>query len=130
MSILSLYAATTGLDVTSLTKVWANTNPHTRGILSIRLTERNAALWLRVWGSGKPAPADWGEVQVETLHAERPASCRAIAFTAVYDFGGMECRMQGNVNQGLLVIACFTMFRDGADRSNYFVREFFHEAIN
>jgi hypothetical protein len=50
-----------------------------------------------------------------------------MAFTAVYDFPDMQCRMQGNVNQGLLVIACFTTFRDPSGRSNYFAREFFHE---
>jgi hypothetical protein len=123
----SLHAATVGLDVGGLTKVWANTNPLTQGILRIRLSERDAALFVRVWGSGDPEPADWGEVQVETLHADRPASSRTIAFTATYDLGSMECRMQGNVNQGLLVIACFTVFRDARGRSNYFAREFFHE---
>ncbi len=126
MGSASLHAATGGLDVTSLTKVWANTNPRTQGILRIRLSERDAALWLRVWGSGDPEPCGWGEVQVETLHAD-PISSRTIAFTAVYEFAGMQCRMQGNVNQGLLVIACFTMFRDGGGRSDYFAREFFHE---
>jgi len=117
------------LDVSSLTKSWLNTNEGTRGILQIRLAERDGALRLRIWGAGDRDPVDWEEVHVKTLHADRPGSSRVMAFTAIYDFEFMRCHLQGNVNQGLLVVACFTAFHQKGVRSDYFAREFFHEVM-
>ncbi len=51
---------------------------------------------------------------------------QAAAFSAVYDFGFEEVRLQANVKLGVLVVASFNRFRDESGRSNYFGREFFY----
>ncbi len=122
-------AAPTGavaLDVTPFLGTWLNTNSATRGIAKIILENRGNTLTVHAFAACEPAPCDWGEIQAETIYADRILSHKGIAFTALYDLGFMESHLQANVNQGLLVVASLTTFQDGSGRSNYFSREFFH----
>jgi hypothetical protein len=109
------------LDTAPLTGSWLNTDPSSPGIRAMRLAGANGALRLRVCSS-----FDWGEAPIETLYTDGIRSRTGAAFTARFDLGFLESHLQGNVNQGLLILAGFQTFRDGSGRSDHFVREFYH----
>jgi hypothetical protein len=68
---------------------------------------------------------DWGAVAAPVF-AFTFDGRQAAAFSAVFDFGFEEVRLQANVKSGVLVVATFNQFRDQSGRSNYFDREFFY----
>src|SRR4029077_10461136 len=118
-----------GLEISSMVRSWANTNPATQGIASVQLRFVEGKLRLTIHGAMENAPFNWGEVAVEAIYAENTSSRRGMAFVARYQFGFLDTLIQGNVNAGLLVLAAFHIFHDGSRRSNYFSREFFHEVV-
>lgn len=114
------------LQMDSLPGIWRNTNNETRGIVRVEIAVRGPMLIVRGFGAGAPDPIDWGEVAAEHIFGNSISSHRAAGFTAQYDFDSSQVQLQANWNQGLLVLASFTSFKDGSKRSNYFSREFFH----
>lgn len=115
------------LETSSMVRSWANTNPSTQGIASVRIRSVAGQLRITIEGAVQGAPFNWGEAAIEAVYAENAASRRGMAFVARYRFGFLETLLEGNVNAGLLVLAAFHTFLDGSRRSNYFSREFFHE---
>lgn len=113
------------LQLDPLPGIWLNTNSASRGIVKVIITTRGPKLGVRVFGAGDPAPHDWGELEAEHVYANNISSHTAAGFTAWYRFDFSETLLQANWNQGLLVLASFTSFKDGSNRSNYFSREFF-----
>lgn len=113
------------LDFSSLLGTWVNTNSATTGIVKVILAAKNGALTVRAFSVGEPLPGDTGEVGVEIVYADSLRSQKAVAFTALYDFGFMNSRLQANTSLGLLIIAGFNTFQDGSGRSNCFCREFY-----
>ena len=81
------------------------------------------------FGAGDPAPSEWGEIEADHIYASSISSHAASGFTAWYDFDFSQIHLQANWNQGLLVLASFTSFKDGSKRSNYFSRDFFHREL-
>jgi hypothetical protein len=68
---------------------------------------------------------DWGVVDAPVFAFTFDAK-QAGAFSAIYDFGFEEVRLQANVKLGVLVVVALNQFRDDSGRSNYFDREFFY----
>ncbi len=118
------------LHLDALSGVWLNTNKASRGIIKVIVTLHGPRITVRVYGAGDPEPFDWGEVEAEHIYAGNISSHAAAGFTATYHFDFSEVQLQANWNQGLLVLASFTSFKDGSDRCNYFSREFFHSAAS
>jgi hypothetical protein len=114
------------LHLDALTGVWLNTNRASRGITKVVITLQGHKLFVRVFGTDDSASYDWGETEAEHIYANSISSQAAAGFSARYHFEHSEIHLQANWNQGLLVLASFTSFKDGGDRSNYFSREFFH----
>jgi len=114
------------LHLDALPGVWLNTNKASRGITKVIITIQGHKLFVRVFGADDSASYDWGETEVEYIYANSISSQTAAGFTVRYHFEHSEMHLQANWNQGLLVLASFTSFKDGGDRSNYFSREFFH----
>ena len=117
------------LQLDGLPGTWVNTNPDSRGIVKVAIRVRDSRLFVRAFGAGDPEPCDWGEAEADQTYAGNVSSHVAAGFTAGYDFGFSGIHLQANWNQGLLVLASFTSFKDGSRRSNYFSREFFHRAV-
>ena len=115
------------LEISSMVRKWANTNPSTHGITSVQIRGVDGNLRISIEGAAQGSPRHWGEVAIETVYAENTSSSRGMAFVARYHFDFLETLIEGNVNAGLLVLAAFHTFHDGSRRSNYFSREFFHE---
>ncbi len=114
------------LQLRPLTGVWRNTNPASRGIVRLEITERDGGLRVRTFGASSPEPIDWGEVPASVIYADGMRSAKGHAFLASYDFGFLESHLQCNLSQGLLIVAAFNVFKDGSGRSSYFSREFYH----
>jgi hypothetical protein len=115
------------LRLDSLPGIWVNTDSGTRGIVKVVTAVTGSELTVRAFGSGDPDLIDWGEVKADYIFANSLSSRVAAGFTASYHFDFAEIHLQANWNQGLLVLASFTSFKDGSSRSNYFSRDFFHQ---
>jgi len=118
-------ATSTTLDLTVLLGDWRNTNA--AGSISRIVCEPAGAgrMSVHCYGRCVPEERDWGVVEAPTF-AFTFEGREAGAFSARYDFGFEEVRMQANVKAGVLVVATFNSFRDQSGRSNYFDREFFY----
>ena len=116
------------IEAAPLLGEWINTNPATRGIVKAVISRSPGGVFVRILGASSPSPCDWGEARVDALYSSGVQSVDAMAFTATYDFGFLETRLEANLSLGLLVIANFNTFRDGSGRSNYFSREFFYHS--
>ena len=114
------------LDLTPMLGSWVNTDDGSQGITNVILAERCGQLVVRVFGARDPAPGDWGVMEADNIYGSSINAEQAAAFSASCSFDFAETHLQGNLNQGLLVISSFNRFKDGSNRSNYFSREFFH----
>lgn len=113
------------LQMESLPGIWLNTNSETGGIVKIEIALRGSRLVVHAFGAGVPGPSDWGETEADNIFSNNISSHTAAGFTAHYDFDFSQVCLEANWNQGLLVLASFTRFKDGSNRSNYFSRDFF-----
>ena len=117
--------ATAGpLDLSALPGTWINSNPDTRGIARMVMSESNGKLSLQVFAIGPDGLIDWGTADV-TVFAASPASLVGAGFTCLFDFGFAETYLQGSMAKGLLVLAQYHSFKDDSNRVDYFVREYF-----
>ncbi len=116
------------IDPSPLLGEWVNTNTATRGIEKVVIRRDGDDVSIRVFGAWSPSPCDWGEARVDVLYSTGVQSSDVMAFSAAYDFGFLETRLEANLSLGLLVIANLNTFRDSSGRSNYFSREFFYHS--
>src|SRR5947207_4296998 len=114
------------LNLDRLPGIWLNTNSSTQGIVKVEIRINGSKLVVRAFAADNLDSTDWGEVEADYIYANGISSPLAAGFTARYDFDVSQTHLQANWNQGLLVLASFTSFKDGSKRSNYFSREFFH----
>ena len=112
------------IDISALPGTWVNSNPDTTGIARIIMSESNGKLSIEVLGIGPKGLTEWGVAEA-ALFASSPSSKVCAGFTCVYDFGFAEAKLQGMIMKGLLVLAQFHHFKDGSNRADYFVREYF-----
>jgi len=115
------------LDLAPLAGDWRKTNESPQWIdrVVVRIDAGDAVV--RVFGSAPPARNDWGESRAETFYANAVDSSTASAFLTRYSFDECDVDLEANVNLGLLVVATFVRWRDGA-RSDGFTREFFYRS--
>jgi hypothetical protein len=110
--------------LSTLAGVWVNSNPETTGVARMVITQSGPQLSLQVYAIGPEGMIDWGSVDIDVFNAT-PASQVAAGFTCLYDFGFVETRLQAMILKGLIVLAQIHRFKDGGDRVDYFVREYF-----
>ena len=113
------------LQLDALPGTWLNTSGN-GSIGKVIITLQNSKLRVRVFGASGPGSRDWGEQEAEHIYANNIASQAAAGFTAWYHLDHADIHLQANWNQGLLVLASFTSFKNGSKLSNCFSREFFH----
>jgi hypothetical protein len=116
-------ASSTALDLAVLLGDWRNTNP-AGGIARIVCEARGDGMTVHCSSSVR----DWG-VADAPVYAFTFDSGEAGAFSAVYDFGFEEVRLQANVKLGVLVVVTLNRFADDSGRCNYFNREFFYRIV-
>lgn len=120
MTVSEIAAAPT-LTLDILVGDWRNTNP-AGGIDRIVCEPAgDGRMTVRCQSSVR----DWG-VADAPVFAFTFDGKQAGAFSAIYDFGFEQVRLQANVKSGVLVVATFNQFLDDSGRSSYFDREFFY----
>ena len=110
--------------LSTLAGVWVNSNPDTTGVARMVITQSGPRLSLQVYAIGPEGLIDWGSVDINVFTAT-PSSHVAAGFTCLYDFGFVETCLQAMILKGLIVLAQIHRFKDGGDRVDYFVREYF-----
>jgi hypothetical protein len=108
----------------ALTGNWINSNPDTTSIARINVFEADGKLQLQVFAVGPDGLIDWGATNA-AVFAAGPKSRTGAGFTATFDFGFAEARLQGMIMKGLLVLAQFHLFKDDSKRASYFLREYY-----
>lgn len=118
-------AASTSLDLSVLLGDWRNTNA--AGGISRIVCEPapDGRMTVHCYGRCQPHDRDWGVVDAPVFAFEFDGK-EAGAFSAVYDLGFEEVRLQVNVKAGVLVVVTLNRFKDDSGRTNYFNREFFY----
>lgn len=112
------------IDASGLTGEWVNSNPDTNGIARMVVTRTEESLSLQVYAIGPDGLIDWGEAQIDVFAASATSRIAA-GFTCAYDFGFAETKLQAMILKGLIVLAQLNRFKDGSNRVDYFVREYF-----
>jgi hypothetical protein len=112
------------LDVSGLPGVWLNSNPQTNGIARMVMSEAAGKLSLQVFAIGSDGLIDWGAAEI-SVFGSTPSANVCAGFSCLFDFGFAESFLQGMLMKGLLVLAELRTFKDGSNRANYFVREYF-----
>lgn len=113
------------LDLSAFPGTWINANPETKGIARLVMSTSTGQLSLNVFAIGPDGLIEWGEPAELTVYTAGPTSPVGAGFTATYDFGFAETKLQGNINKGLIVLAQFHRFKDDSGRADYFTREYF-----
>ena len=120
------------LDRGALTGNWINSNPDTNSIARVKVFETDGRLQLQAFAVGPDGLVDW-DVTDGMVFAAGPASRVGAGFTATFDLGFAEVRLQAMIMKGLLVLAQFHLFKDDSGRASYFLREYYaktHELFN
>jgi hypothetical protein len=112
------------VDRAALVGKWINSNPDTTSIARVNVFEADGKLQLQVFAVGPDGLIDWGKISANVF-AAGPASRTGAGFTANFDFGFAEARLQAMIMKGLLVLAQFHLFKDDSKRAGYFLREYY-----
>lgn len=99
---------------------WRNTNAQVGIARLVCRPAANGKILVQAFGTD-----DWGTVEA-SVYSFTFESKQAGAFSAVFDLGYEEVRLQANVKAGVLVVASFNRIKDSSGRTSYFDREFFH----
>jgi hypothetical protein len=108
-------------DIAPLLGTWINAKRDTDHIAKVVVTERDDALFVRLYGSADEL-VDWGEV--EATPYVFTGTTNVAGFHARYELGTTGIEIAANVKLGILVIQTYTSFSD--ERLSQFSREFFH----
>jgi hypothetical protein len=108
----------------ALVGTWVNSNPDSTGVVRMVVTQSGGQLSLRVYAIGPDGLIDWGLADLN-LFTAGPSSQVVAGFTCLYDFGFVETQLQAMILKGLIVLAQIHRFKDGSNRADYFVREYF-----
>jgi hypothetical protein len=117
----------TTLDLAPLAGTWRKTNEAPQWIDRVVVRIDDGAPVVHVFGSAAPSPSNWGESRAEIVYANAVDSKTTSALMTRYSFDDCEVDLEANVNLGLLVVATFIRWREGA-RSDAFTREFFYRS--
>jgi len=114
-------------DVLKYLGKWKNSYDKARIIAELILFEEGGELLINVTGSENGYfPGDWKTAAVR-YHSYAPDTNDVVAFQAKFTLDEMEAFLAMNENKGLLIIAGYFTFKKNDERSDFFVREFFHK---
>lgn len=117
----------TALDLAPLAGDWRKANEALQWIDRVVVRIDDGDVVVRVFGSSPPSRQDWGESRAEVIYANAIDSKTASALMTRYSFDDCDVDVEANANLGLLVVATFIRWREGA-RSDAFTREFFYRS--
>jgi hypothetical protein len=108
---------------------WRNTDPATRDIVRILISDSEGGIEVHVWGACSPSPCDWGSVKAFAYAPNVSASLPENAAYLLADFPTRFALTQVIVGpaptDGTLQALKLTRFTDGSRRSDYATTSFF-----
>jgi hypothetical protein len=123
--ILALPSIATAADLglTSFEGIWHNTEPDTKGIATVIITDADG-IQIQVFSACAPDFCDWGVVS-GTAYGRSESAVQAKTFLAIYDSDHGESVVTGSRCGPYLKIDVFTMA--GGGRSDTFLTGVFHK---
>jgi hypothetical protein len=117
------------LDASTLLGTWVSTQSDSPGIDKLVISRDGPGeLKLEALSAGDQEPRPWEAVRLQALYGDAPDATEVWAFIAECDWGFAKVSLQGNLTQGLLVLAIFTTFTDDSGRSDFLAREFYYRS--
>ncbi len=114
--------AGTTIERSELVGTWTNADHETCGLRGVRVAAQSGALSVGLDPAfGQPDEFPWCPA---VGHLEASDATAFIAITAGCTHGGVDLRLEGNLNAGLLVLCCYKTWCD-ARRPGCFSREYF-----
>ncbi|MDH7448112.1 hypothetical protein [Aquimarina sp. 2201CG14-23] len=115
------------MDLSYYLGTWDNPYEKARLIDSFTFFESEGELRMTIKNSTDSfCQDDWG-IGLVRAHAYNPDLHEVVAFQAHFFKEDLEMFLAINENKGLLVIAAYITFKNNDEKSDYFVREFFHK---
>lgn len=115
------------MDLSYYIGTWDNPYEKARLIDSFTFYETDGELRMTIKNSAASFyQEDWGIGSVKA-HAYAPDLHNVVAFQAHFFKEDIEMFLAINENKGLLVIAAYITFKNNDEKSDCFVREFFHK---
>ena len=119
-------------DHSFLLGTWVNVDKATNNIRAFVIKyDASGELSVRAYGACSPTACDWGSTPA-VPYATNVSSNLAEGFTAPYDHGFSETILTGTrlvarqfADYDLMTVNSFTKFKDGSNRSNYYVTNYF-----
>ena len=119
--------ATRELNAGKLLGRWLNTNRESRGVSEFAVGRDAEGFFVRAVGVGDAAPVEWPAARAEVwANLEEESGQRAIALSALFDFGFQRAETYVRLNKGVLVVVFYHTFLDRSGRSDYVTREFYY----
>jgi hypothetical protein len=112
---------------------WKNTNPNTKGLTTLHITQASAQVMVHAWGKCSPTDCDWGNMPGYAYAPNVSANLNATAeaITVVHKVGFAENLLiirRAQPNQ--LRVETYTRFTDNSGRTAYMeVDTFSHGAV-
>ena len=108
---------------------WINSDPNTRGIVRLRITQGVHGLGVQVFGACVPTPCDWG-LEGLTTYGDNVSDPDHKFGTAAYSFDFKQTAMTFQLlDANTLLVDDYSMFTDGSGRENYHTREIFKKLV-
>lgn len=113
------------LDLAGFPGTWINANPQTTGIARLEVELKDGTPSVRAIAVGPDGLLAWGTAETTGVYTFGPESPVGAGFSLRYDFGFLESLVHANLNKGLMVLSIYSRYRDGSNRPDYFIREYF-----
>lgn len=113
------------INLAPILGVWVNYNEKSTGINRVEISDWDGLPTVRVFGAGRPAPIDWGEVAGSAFTGGVDGH-EAVGFSANYDLSFATVLLAAYLNKRLLVVDAYSTFTDGSGRASYFQRDHFY----
>ncbi len=109
---------------------WKNTRPETTDIARFEVVTKGDDHFIHIKCiEDGPLLNDWGAAKIQG-YAKKKTSKNAIGWWAKYDLPTFTADLSLNYNKGLIIIAAMIKYKNQAESSGVFIREFFAKEID
>ncbi|MDF1698292.1 MAG: hypothetical protein P1U56_20755 [Saprospiraceae bacterium] len=102
---------------------WNNTWKKTTEIRQFKLIQDASTLWMEI---EDPTSEDNRIKRSKVkIYTSSPNSNKVVAYEVTFELEEMIAKMSINYNKGILIIACFHLYKEGNHATDYFTRQFY-----
>jgi hypothetical protein len=97
---------------------WINVDTKTSGTARLKISDEKQILKIRGWGNCTPGECDWGAVRLHLFRSQENPRRFDYGF-ASWDWRFAECHMVLHLDQNVLLVDSYTIFKDKSGRTDY-----------